>query len=195
MNTATFLEVMSIQRHDFLNHLQVISGLAQLNKIERVKEYVKQVSLEMDRLGKVARLMVPEVAAVLLAGHYLAEKHQVNVVYDIGTNLEDCAVPGNILAEVLEEAFRHSVACIARPGTPGCRLKVSIGESDRKYILKLSFPRPPRGKAGTVQARLAGAGQKMTPYGGMVKIEESGSGGEIFIIFPHQLPERGSLGT
>lgn len=195
MNTTTFLEVMSIQRHDFLNHLQVITGLIQLNKGDRVKEYIRQVSVEMERLSKVAHLAVPEVAAVLLVGHFSAGKHHVKVLYDINTNIGCSPVPGSILAEALEEAINQSLECLAQPGVPNRFLKISITESDKNYLFKISFPEPPGMKAETARARLAEVGRKMASYGGKIGFAVSGSGGEIFVAFPVKQPEQGSFST
>lgn len=186
---------MSILRHDFLNHLQVISGLVQLNKTDRVKDYIQQVSLEMERLSKISRLVVSEVAEFLMVAHFLAYNHQVKVTFDINTRIDHSPVPGNILAEVLEEAFNQSLACLAPPGAANRNLKISVTESDKKYILKISFPEPPRSEFEDVQSRLAGAGREIARYGGKVGIGISGGGGEIFILFPHKLPEQDSYGT
>jgi len=184
VDTRTFIETMSVLRHDFLNHLQVILGLVQLNKMDRVKEYIKEVSLEMERLSKVARLQVPEVAAALMVAHFLADKYQVRVLYEVSTNIEQCPVPGEILAEVLDEALNQSLACLAPPGVANRYLKISISESEKKIYLKIMFPEPPHRKAETAQASLAEVGRKLQPYGGKVGVAVSNSGGEIFIVLP-----------
>ncbi|MFZ5643181.1 MAG: Spo0B domain-containing protein [Bacillota bacterium] len=183
METATFLEIMSVQRHDFLNHLQVISGLVQLNKIDRVREYINQVSLEVERLSKVGHLVAPEVAAVLLVGHFLAGKHQVEVLYDINTDLKDCSVPGNILGEVVEAVFKQSLESLVPPGIPNRKLRISLNESEKKYLFRIFCPEPDK-EAESAQARLSEIGNRMTPYGGKVGIVVSATGGEIFIVFP-----------
>lgn len=186
VDTTTFLEVMSVARHDFLNHLQVISGLVQLNKTERVREYINQVSVEMERLSQVSRLSVPEVAAFLMVASFLADKYQVKVIYEINTDIENCPIPGSILAEVLEEAFHQSLSCLAPPGVANRHLKITAAKSGKKFFIRIYFPEPPHDKAEIAQAKLAEVGKKMSPYGGKVGIAVSGSGGEIFIIFPHQ---------
>ncbi|MFZ5646770.1 MAG: Spo0B domain-containing protein [Bacillota bacterium] len=195
MDTATFLEIMSVQRHDFLNHLQVISGLVQLNKVERVREYISQVSMEVERLSKVGHLNIPEVAAVLLTGHFWAGKHQVEVVYDISTNFDHCTVPGKILGEVVEEVFWQSLKCLVPPGVPDRTLKISLAETEKKYLLKFFSPGPPGREAETAQDRLAGIGSRLVPYHGKVGIVVSGAGGEIFIVLPKKAPDGGQGGA
>jgi sensor histidine kinase regulating citrate/malate metabolism len=175
--------MMSVQRHDLLNHMQVISGLVQLNKTERVREYINQVSHEVERLSKVGHLLVPEVAAVMLVGHFLAGKHQVEVIYEINTDLKECGVPGNLLGQVIQEVFAQSLETLVPPGVPNRRLKISCSESDKKYLIKIFCPEPDK-RAEKAQARLAQIGDSLTPYGGKVGIVVSASGGEIFVVFP-----------
>lgn len=189
MDTATFLEIMSVQRHDFLNHLQVISGLVQLNKVERVREYISQVSMEAERLSKVGHLNIPEVAAVLLAGHFLAGRHQVDVVYDINTSLKYCSVPGGVLGEVVEEVFAQSLECLVPPGVPDRTLKISLIETEKKYLLKIFSPGPPGREAESARDGLSGIGAKLVPYDGKVGMVVSAAGGEIFIMAPKKMPD------
>lgn len=184
MDTATFLEIMSVQRHDFLNHLQVISGLVQLNKVERVREYISQVCMEVERLSKVGHLHVPEVAAVLLAGHFLAGRHQVEVAYDINASLQFCVVPGEVLGQVVEEVFAQSLECLVPPGVPDRTLRVSLTETEKKYLLKIFSPGPPGREAEGARDSLDRSGGKLVPYGGKVGMVVSGAGGEIFIVIP-----------
>ncbi|MFZ5633444.1 MAG: Spo0B domain-containing protein [Bacillota bacterium] len=183
MKPATFLEIMSMQRHDFLNHLQVISGLVQLNKNDRVKEYIKQISQEAEMLSKVGHLAVPEVATVLLVGYFSAKKHQVEVLYDINTELGHCSMPGNIMAEVLEEVFNHSLECLFPPAMFDRQLKVSITEMEKKYLFKVSSPGPSPGTAETVRAGLTGVEKKMVSHGGEIGVAVSGGGAEIYVVF------------
>jgi len=195
LDTAIFLEIMSVQRHDFLNHLQVISGLVQLNKVDRVREYINQVSLEVERLSKVGHLLVPEVAASLLIGHFMAGKHQVDVIYEIDTNLESCAVPGKILAEVVEEVFAQSMECLVPPGVPDRTLKISLSENEKKYLFRIFSPHPSHREVDSAQSRLTLIGNKLIPYGGKVGIVVTGGGGEIFVVFPRNLPDQHNIRT
>ncbi|MHB8158476.1 MAG: Spo0B domain-containing protein [Desulfocucumaceae bacterium] len=188
MDTATFLEMMSVQRHDLLNHFQVISGLVQLNKTERVREYINQVSLEVEKLGKAGHIVITEVAAVLLVGHFLAGKHQVEVIYDINTDLKGCLIPGEVLGQVIKEVFEQSLECLVPPGVPNRCLRISLHESEKNFLFKIFCPEPDK-NAGRAQTRLAGTEKKLAPYGGKLGIVISAGGGEICILFPRKMPE------
>lgn len=43
-NSRELIDALRAQRHDAINHLQVIYGLIQLDKIDHVEEYIKQIS-------------------------------------------------------------------------------------------------------------------------------------------------------
>lgn len=195
MDSKTFLEIMSLQRHDFLNHLQVISGLVQLNKNDRVKEYIKQISMEMEKMSRISCLRVPDAASALLTGHCLAQKYQVKINYDIGTNIDQCPVPGEILGEVIEEAFAQSLECHSSSGLTDDLLKISIARSENQYQLRILFPVPRCDVADAARYRLAEAGRKLVLHGGKVGVLVSGSSGEIFITLPCNLPEDDCSGT
>ncbi|WP_366924099.1 Spo0B domain-containing protein [Metallumcola ferriviriculae] len=50
------LTLLRGQKHDFLNHLQVISGLIQLGKSDQALNYIKTSITEINRDGSVAKL-------------------------------------------------------------------------------------------------------------------------------------------
>ncbi|MHB8919167.1 MAG: Spo0B domain-containing protein [Desulfocucumaceae bacterium] len=195
MDSKTFLEIMSLQRHDFLNHLQVIFGLVQLNKNDRVKEYIKQVSTEMEKMSRISCLRVPDVASALLMGHCLAEKYQIKIIYDISTNIDQCPVPGEILGEVIEEAFVQSLECHSSSGLTDNLLKISIARLENQYQLRIFFPVPLCAVADAARYRLAEAGLKLLSHGGKVGVVVSGSGGEVFITLPCNFTEQDCSGT
>ncbi|GGO05810.1 hypothetical protein GCM10010969_32560 [Saccharibacillus kuerlensis] len=61
-----FLDVLSHQRHDWMNELQVIFGYARMGKTERVGEIVERVSEDMHRESRIAKLGLPELVFYLM---------------------------------------------------------------------------------------------------------------------------------
>nr|WP_238480759.1 Spo0B domain-containing protein [Desulforadius tongensis] len=134
------LEVIQVQRHDFLNHLQVISGLLQLNRGERVKDYIDQITREMAPLSAVTRLKVPELKAVLLIAVHKAKKHQIDFVYNIDTHLDDFAVPGAVLAEAVEECINAAVERLSPAHIEDRRLLFALTERENEFVFKFRLP-------------------------------------------------------
>lgn len=54
------------QRHDFINHFQVILGYLQLNKGDLAAQYIKQKNIEMEELSKLYSLENPYLVINLL---------------------------------------------------------------------------------------------------------------------------------
>lgn len=183
MKPTTFLEIMSVQRHDFLNHLQVIAGLVQLNRGDRVKEYINQVSRDMMMLSKVNHLAAPEVAKTLLIGYYRARKHEVEVLFDVATQLDDCGMTGDVLAQWLKGLFDYSLKCLSPPDHTERLLTVAVcgNGQGQAFAITFSYRCPQPVKAARIE--LADMEKEITARGGQLKIEESADNTEICVIF------------
>ena len=57
--------LVSIYRHDFLNILQVVGGLAQLNKTDRLMTYIRKASEEVQQMGRLIGCGDPRFALFL----------------------------------------------------------------------------------------------------------------------------------
>lgn len=186
MDLEKLLEVIQVQRHDFLNHLQVISGLLQLNKVDRVREYIGQVSMEMAQLSKTARVKAPEVTATLLAGFNNASMSQIELELTVNSNMADCAVPGPVMGEAIERSLSCAFATMASPEVEERHLEIIFSESEKKHTCRLFFPEPPLADLGLLEKGLAPVGELLNPHGGRVNLAMANNGIEIFLIFPRK---------
>lgn len=66
MEAEEALRVLRAQYHDFLNNLQIISGLMELGHPEKLKAYVRRAADEFIARGNMARMGIPAVAWALL---------------------------------------------------------------------------------------------------------------------------------
>ena len=107
------VKVIQVQRHDFMNHLQVISGLIQLGKTERVMEYINEICLNMQLMSTVNRVKIPEIAAALMIGYDLAYEQQIDVNYRLEDELGETVLPGEILGYMLVEMQKALFAFVA----------------------------------------------------------------------------------
>jgi hypothetical protein len=58
-------KLVGIYRHDFLNVLQVVGGLAQLNKTDRLLTYIRKASEEVQQFGRLIGCGDPRLAFLL----------------------------------------------------------------------------------------------------------------------------------
>lgn len=133
------LDVLRVQRHDFINHLQIISGMIQLNKQDRVFGYIQEIAREMTEAGKINALAQPEAAAALLIARNKAVKHGVEVHFGISSNLAGCKLGGPALADVIERlidtAIRETCGDKCMPG----EIFVDINEQGNGFMVAVSF--------------------------------------------------------
>ncbi len=184
MRLEKLLDVIQVQRHDFLNHMQVISGLLQLNKLDRLRDYLGQVSMELARFSKTTRVKIPEVTACLLTAYNDAAMIQVELELEVKSAFAGCDVPGPIMAEALERCICSVFKSMESPDLKRRSLEVRFTESDRNYICSLLFPEPPLEDLCYFENELESVGGLLGPHGGRINMAVANGGMEIFLTFP-----------
>lgn len=97
-----FIEVLSIKRHDLLNHIQVISGYLQLNKIDRAKEHLIEMVNELNRESLLLNCKSGKVAVALLCLQHKALLAGVKLSVKLGGALENSPVLEETLTRIIE---------------------------------------------------------------------------------------------
>lgn len=144
------------QRHDYLNHFQVIYGLMELGEYEEARKYLEPVFKEINKVGKVLKTAQPAVNALLQAKLETAEKAGIEVYLDIHSDLKELPMEAwnlcKILANVIDNAIRAlteraaetlakeaqttegSTAAIQQPP----RMKIAISEEANAYYFTIT---------------------------------------------------------
>jgi len=133
------LEVLRVQRHDFMNHLQIISGMIQLNKTDRAFRYIQELAREMSEAGKITALKKPEAAAALLVNRHRAAGRDVEVRLAITTDLAGCRLDGPALADLIDSLITAGVRETCGEACMPGEVFVDIKEEDAGFILAVSF--------------------------------------------------------
>jgi hypothetical protein len=109
-------ELVDIYRHDFLNVLQVVGGLAQLNRTDRLMAYIRSASDEALQFGKLINCGDPRLALLIykellqaLGGNYLLDVRGVMPLLPVET-LEGLEKTLQILRQQLRESEQDQVA-------------------------------------------------------------------------------------
>ncbi len=191
MDMKKLLEVIQVQRHDFLNHLQVISGFLQLNKPDQIKEYLGQIIYGMREMSQTSRLKIPEVTAALLIGFNEAAKYQIELKLTVDSKMDECAVPGAVAGCVLEDALCCFFENFSLPESNDRGLTVKFAENREKYIIcfssRVSSITDPKLLEKDLEPIQALLGQ----HGGESTRAISGNDLEIFFEFPRGRVENG----
>ncbi len=75
-------------RHDFLNHMQVMSSMLQMNKLDQLKRYMEDLAKEAHSFAPVAGHASPALAAFITGKTEQAKTRSIPFSCDIPSNLE-----------------------------------------------------------------------------------------------------------
>ncbi|MGI6119822.1 MAG: Spo0B domain-containing protein [Desulfosporosinus sp.] len=79
---AELLQWYSLQRHDFMNHWQVIMGYLQIGQAEKALAYMREAVAVQKQEQKIAQIHEPALAAILLGLIIGLRKQGISVTID-----------------------------------------------------------------------------------------------------------------
>lgn len=122
------------QRHDFLNHLQVVYGLIQLGEYEDAREYIDRVYDDIQNVSRVLRTANPAINALLQAKLMQAEKKNILMGIYIASRLENLTVPSWDLCRVLGNLLDNAITALEKKDENRL-LKLSLKEDLDSFII------------------------------------------------------------
>jgi two-component system sensor histidine kinase AgrC len=97
------------QRHDFMNHLQVVYSLMEMEEYFEARGYIEKVFKDIQRINKVLKTSSPAVNALLQAKILYGEKRGIKTEILITSALEDLKVPAwefcRVLGNIIDNAI------------------------------------------------------------------------------------------
>ena len=82
------------QRHDFMNHLQVVFSLTELQEYGEAMQYIERVYSDIQRVSSVLKTSIPAVNALLAAKHSGCDEHGIRFETDIASAWTNFPIPG-----------------------------------------------------------------------------------------------------
>ncbi len=100
---------MRKQRHDFMNHLQVVYSLAELQETNETLTYIERVYGDLRKVGRLLKTAFPSVNALLAAKESAAEERNVHMETVVQSSLEGIPVEDweicRVLGNLIDNAF------------------------------------------------------------------------------------------
>ncbi|MGH4126070.1 MAG: sensor histidine kinase [Clostridium sp.] len=97
------------QRHDFMNHLQVVYSLMEMEEYTEATGYIEKVFTDIQRINKVLKTSNPAVNALLQAKILYGEKRGIKTEIVVTSALEDLRVPAwefcRVLGNIIDNAI------------------------------------------------------------------------------------------
>ncbi len=104
------MQVIKAQRHDFINHLQVVYGLLRIDEYDQAQDYIGELYQDVQVSGEVLRLAIPELIGLLMVKMGMATAKGISLNMSIESDLkgltirplDSAAIVGNLLNNALE---------------------------------------------------------------------------------------------
>lgn len=120
---------MRSQRHDYLNHMQVVYGMVELEEYEELHDYLEPIYKDMMKIGKAIRTSVPAINALLMAKMGEAEAAHIDFYVEVKSGLGHLQMEPWELCRVLSNLIDNAITAL------------SVKESDRKIMLEINEDR------------------------------------------------------
>lgn len=132
------IDLLRLQKHDFLNYIQIISGYLQLGNVEKAQTYVEKATTELDRSGSITKMANPALGLNLLLRVYKAYTNQ-GVVIDMyaSTNLEFFVYDSR--AAELFDRILSAIEGVSPVDQEEKRVRIIFREIEEAYWMQISI--------------------------------------------------------
>ncbi|MHB8127950.1 MAG: sensor histidine kinase [Mobilitalea sp.] len=142
---------MRAQRHDYLNHFQVIYGLMELEEYEEAKKYINPVFKDIMKVSKALKTAQPAVNALLQAKLEVTEKKGIDLFLVIRSDLRDIPMEAWNLCKVLANIIDNSITALSEVEKEKS-IHIEIGEDQNNYtfLIRNNGPEIPENKLSDI---------------------------------------------
>lgn len=112
-NLAGLNKTLRAQRHDFLNHLQVVHSLIETGDFAEAKAYIEKEYDSVEKVSSVMRTKIPAVNAILQAKRVMCENRGISVNIEVRSALSELPVPAWEFCRVLGNLIDNAVHTLA----------------------------------------------------------------------------------
>lgn len=127
------------QRHDFMNHLQVVFSLLELNDPGEAMKYVESVYGDIKRAGSALKTANPAVNALIAAKRQDCEAHGIALALHIHAPWQGLPVPGWEMCRVLGNLIDNARdALLEAPDRQDKRIELTIDETPGSFTFRVA---------------------------------------------------------
>jgi len=126
------------QRHDFMNHLQVVFSLLELNDPGEAMKYVESVYGDIKRAGSALKTANPAVNALIAAKRQDCQAQDISLVLHIQSPWQGLPVPGWEMCRVLGNLIDNARdALLENPEQADKRIDLTIDETPSAFTFRV----------------------------------------------------------
>lgn len=125
------------QRHDFMNQLQVVYSLIEMDEYKAAADYIEKVYGDIQKVSRVMKTSNAAVNALLQAKLLTCEKKGITAELDVTTQLKDLAIPSWEFCRVLGNLLDNAIYAL-QERKDGRLLRIELYEDLKYYYFKVS---------------------------------------------------------
>ena len=125
------------QRHDYLNHLQVVYGLLELKEYEELYSYLSPIYKNIQKTGKALKTSKPAINALLKAKMDEAESKKIDFYIEVKTNLKNLHVEDWELCKVLSNLIDNAITALEEKEIDK-KIRIDMTEDRERYLFSVS---------------------------------------------------------
>lgn len=122
-------------RHDYLNSLQVVYGLVELEEYEELHDYLEPMYQDMLKTGKALKTSIPAVNALLMAKMGEAEREGILFTIEVKSALRDMKISDWELCRVLANLIDNGMRAVE--GQESKKVAIDINETKEQYLFRV----------------------------------------------------------
>ena len=136
-NLCRLNDKLRMDRHDYLNHLQIVYGLMELEEYDEMNSYLRKVYKELLKTGKAVKTSKPAINALLAAKMAEAEAQDIEFQVDVKSDLKNLVIEDWELCKVLSNLIDNAMKALEESEGDEKKLRVQITETPERYIFSV----------------------------------------------------------
>ena len=126
------------QRHDYLNHFQVIYGLMELDEYGEAKKYLAPVFKDIIKVSRALKTSQPAVNALLQVKMEAAERERIDFYPEIRSELSALPIEPWSLCKILANLIDNSIYALSGEQKEEKKIILEISEDEGAYRFAVS---------------------------------------------------------
>jgi len=136
-NLCELNDKLRMDRHDYLNHLQIVYGLMELEEYDEMNSYLRKVYKELQKTGKAVRTSKPAINALLAAKSAESEAKGIEFLIEVKSDLKDLTIEDWELCKVLSNLIDNAAKALEDSGKEEKKIGINITETPDSYIFSV----------------------------------------------------------
>lgn len=127
------------QRHEYLNEMQVVYGLLEVNEPDEALKYLKPVYEDISRVGKALKTSRPALNALLYSKMEQAKKKDISLSVEVSSDLKHMNIPQWDMCKIFANIIDNAITALEDyDEQENKKINVQISENSGEYLFIIS---------------------------------------------------------